>query len=65
LVLQRGVSESTAYNPANNGAMSELDSDDRHEANHMVYLKKEAGAMQSSIEERKTGISEWRKLGER
>jgi len=43
--------------------MSELDSDDRHEANHMVYLKMEAEAMQSGIEERKTGISEWRRLG--
>jgi len=37
-------------------AISELDSDDRHEANHI--MKKEAEAMSSSTEERKAGISE-------
>ena len=40
-------------------AISELDSDDRHEANHIM---KEAEAMSSSTEERKAGISEWRRL---
>jgi len=42
-------------------AISELDSDDRHEVNHIVYMK-EAEAMSSSTEERKAGISEWRRL---
>jgi len=46
-------------------AISELDSDDQYEANHVVYLKKEVEAMQPSIEERNIGINEWRRLGER
>jgi len=37
LALQRGVSDSTAYNPASNGVTSELD--DEHEADNLVDLK--------------------------
>jgi len=38
LALQRGVSDSAAYNPASNGVTSELD--DEHEADNLVDLKK-------------------------
>jgi len=38
LALQRGVSDSTAYDPASNGVTSELD--DEHEADNLVDLKK-------------------------
>jgi len=48
LALQRGVSDSTAYNPATNGLMGELD--DEHEADNLVDLKK-IEVMQSSTEE--------------
>jgi len=38
LTLQRGVSDSTAYNPASNSVTSEWD--DEHEADNLVDLKK-------------------------
>jgi len=38
LALQRGVSDSTAYNPASNGVTSKLH--DEHEADDLVDLKK-------------------------
>jgi len=38
LALQRGVSDSTAYNPASNGVTGELD--DEHEGDTLVDLKK-------------------------
>jgi len=38
LALQRGVKNSTAYNPTSNGVTSELY--DEHEADNLVDLKK-------------------------
>jgi len=38
LALQRGVSDSTAYNPTSNSVTGELD--DEHEADNLVDLKK-------------------------
>jgi len=60
-VLQRGVSDLTAYNPTNNSAMSEMDDDNQHDADDLADLK-EIEAMRSGTEERKTGIRERRRL---
>ena len=58
-VLHRGPSRSTAYNPDNNGAMSEFITSMKQK---MANLKEEIEAMRPGTEERKTGIREWREL---
>ena len=62
LALQRGVSDSTAYNPVNNSTMGELDDDSQHEADSSANLKKEIEAMQSGTVERRIGVREWRRF---
>ena len=58
-VLQRGVNDSTGYNPV--VVTSELDDDDQQEADNLVNLKK-MEVMQSGTEERKMSIKGWRRL---
>jgi len=59
--LQRGVSDSTTYNPTNNSSTSELDDDSQHEADNLANLKNKIEAMQFGME-RKIGIREWRRF---
>jgi len=52
LILQRGVSDSTAYTPASNTSTSELDDDDQYRADELA-APKEIEVMESDAEERK------------
>jgi ATP-dependent Lon protease len=47
---------------AGSGGLSELDDDERHEADDMAGLKRRIEAMEPGSEERKMGVREWRRL---
>jgi len=56
-VRQSGVGDSTAYNPANDGAASELNG--HNEADTLADLKKEIEAMRFGTEKRMMDTREW------
>jgi len=56
-VCQSSVGDSTAYNPANDGAVSKLNG--HNEADTLADLKKEIKAMQFGTKERIMNTREW------